>query len=62
MGAAMLSDGPGAGAGAGPIMGAICRRDRRDGALAPDGAVIGASMPADGPGAGAGAGAGARLP
>lgn len=55
MGADVLSEGPGAGAGA--MEGAICRSDRREGAPLADGAVVGAAMLSEGPGAGAGAGA-----
>lgn len=53
VGAAMLSEGPGAGAGTG----AICNKCL-EGALMADGAVVGAAMLSeDGPGAGAGTGA-----
>lgn len=44
---------PGAGAGAGTD--AICKRDRLEGALMAEGAVVGASVLSEGPGAGAGA-------
>lgn len=37
--------------------GAICSRDRLEGALMAEGAVVGASVLIEGPGAGAGAGA-----